>query len=445
MEKLRMLVLLGLVAAGCSSSTGKSFVTDSPAVGVLPTMTSTLHASAGPFSSQTSTITPLSAPTGTPLPFPLPEGFHPFEFSPDGEWAAGTILNVQLVLEKSDGITRWIVPTDLVEYDDGGFYVTPEGWSEDGRYFYFGYAPHGSAGPPFEGFIDAIYRFDLKDGSHSLILPNLTSGYYVYAISPNANKLAYSIRSFATPPEDAPIDISVLDLTTNSTNTLSLDVRKDFYLGDFRWSPDERHFVVSVAWEEGEYLGKYGGMRVYLMDGDTLTYDPILKGCKYYLSIQEWISNTEVVYWNNHLDTEMVIDIETGNAASLPIPDFEGRNHSGFYNFYDEGGFTCNVYVLQKTLDEIEYLLQCAEADSLKNLRYETGIARREGDLDRFSHNKSGCALSFEFSGNQMVLQGNDNCILDGKVQVNGTYQLVDTSFPVIGCKLPENPCGLVK
>lgn len=165
-------------------------------------------------------------------------------------------------------------------------------------------------------FVDAngVYRFDLKTGKLTEILPEMVRGYYATAISPDASQLIYANQT------ETPVKMILLDLTTMQENTMFVAEENIMEIGSFGWSPDIQQIIFSTMQIEPDT--KNGDRRIYnifLLDVRSIEITQIVKNIDFSIHFNKWIEPNLVRYRDTYT-TYWLLDLTSRELSEIKIP-----------------------------------------------------------------------------------------------------------------------------
>jgi hypothetical protein len=310
--------MLPVLLSACVPSAGPP-PTVTP-IGLPPTWTPPVMATAMPTASEIPTYTPVPAftPMSTPTRDPLSaysERFQDSLFSPNGKWTAYRDPEKLRVVNNDDPLRYWTLPCAL--FDDCST-VYPVKWSRNSQTLYFAPVPKSGGAPDGIPRIGALASISMRNGKWEPLLPEL-DGQYDFAFSPEEDFLAYT-RSGGTDLDDGKVTVGIIPME-------DVRERQEFkmdgaYAGNIVWSPFKPRFVFVISDpEKGSAIGYYDvetGFHKYALE--TIPAD---------LLISDWgpdnLVSLEKKDWDTKEKTYRILNPFTGELigdrpAASPTP-----------------------------------------------------------------------------------------------------------------------------
>lgn len=323
MHILRKIFLMGILLPVLLSACGSSAVllpTVTP-IGLPPTWTPPVMATAMPTASEIPTYTPVPAftPISTPTRDPLSvlrERFQDSLFSPNGRWTAYRDPDKLRVVNTDDPLRYWTLPCAM--FDDCST-VYPVKWSKNSQTLFFAPAPTSGGGAP-DGIslVSALATISMRTGKWSPMLEDSNGG-YDFAFSPDDDYLAYAEASPGD-AEERKVTIGVVSMEdTRERQEFKMD---GVYAGNIVWSPFKPRFVFLIYDpDKGSAIGYFDvetGFHKYALE--TIPAD---------LLISDWgpdnLVSLEKKDWDTKEKTYRILNPFTGELigdrpAASPTP-----------------------------------------------------------------------------------------------------------------------------
>ncbi len=320
---LRKIFCIGIMLPVLLSACGPSAAplpTVTP-IGLPPTWTPPVMATAMPTASEIPTytpvpaFTPLSTPTRDPLSV-LRERFQDSLFSPNGRWTAYRDPDKLRVVNSDDPLRYWTLPCAM--FDDCST-VYPVKWSKNSQTLFFAPAPTSGGGAP-DGIslVSALATINMRDGKWEPMLEDSQGG-YDFAFSPEDDYLAYAEASPGD-AEEQKVTIGVISMEdTRERQEFQLD---GVYAGNIVWSPFKPRFVFLIYDpDKGSAIGYFDvetGFHKYALE--TIPADLLISdwGPDNLVSLEkkDWDTKEETYRILNPFSGELIGD----RPAASPTP-----------------------------------------------------------------------------------------------------------------------------